>query len=222
MTEKTKVLDLRFIVLPSGVVMEVLAKDLDSLGWNPDKRDKYTGTRTDLQNTLIVRFLCTTGATLLTRESAVEGIDEPIRFDEIKSALTEFANSSAFFGDEKPVPDIRFEDAIICGAVASLLKESRPAESEKYQKQYAEVLEHFKNSPIYAPKRYKSEWAKEFPRELKKEDFVGRIFPIDDWNDVRLRDMFGDIDSGLSELLTAINQLQQSDIEIHRFSMWEE
>lgn len=244
MSEKPNtVLDLRFIVLPSGVVMEVLKCDLDALGWLPDKRDKYTGTRSDIQYTLIGRILCTTGATLLTRASVVKvrdiAIDEPIPFNEIKQTLTEFAETGALFGDEKSVPRIEMEDGGYRNSTNAptlpyqlvYLEDGTPsytAISAEQLKAFEVLSEH--EIPIYAPKRFKSEWTQEFPRELKVRDFSNV-----NTKDGRFRWICGDLCKvtertkhqplvtmeNFEIALEAINQLQQSDVEIWRFTMSE-
>jgi hypothetical protein len=189
------------VVLGSSVVIEIEEQKSNLLGYS-GLLENYTVN----QEKIINKFL---------RRDVGVYVETKIPFEMFKQDLSEFADSNAFHGKDKPVPRIEHHDIshykltdrngqfsiVDCKTVAIMVKECE-----------AKLPTYYEVKP-----KFTHEWKKVYPREIKPSDF--EMIPVN--HACASADYRGNTILELNQICEKISQIiSQSDIEIWEFTVW--
>lgn len=197
MNEKQPILDLHIIALKQATVIEVIEKDWNALGFNRP----FTKTK----DNSIEEFMFDVFDELEQDSEPIIRLYTADVFNSLCKKLTTFAEQGAFWRDEKPVPRIELEDRDNYKLVTA------DGDRILLHRQTMKCLEQIvsESIPIYKPRKFKSEWVREFPREWTFDELLHR--PVQD-----------SYDKCATFSINLINNIQsQSNFEVWRFRMWE-
>ncbi len=225
-TESPIVLKIRFVLLEKAVVMEVLEQDNEALGHTYKSRSSVKGKPIETSNGWQIGQgsmwgFYIDGLFIGNKPDAPQiYITDGYSFEQIKQALSEFADNGGFHGVDKPVPRIeRFDktgDGWACnGFVLTIVEDERIHITDDIYNYLSAIIG--LPIPIYEPKKmFAHSWEKISPREFS----VGALphFPSRFINS-NAHDELLDCEDWV---ISNVNQLEENSIipEVWQFRMW--